>query len=268
MKTQDKTAGTESKAHESIPVHSQPDNADSKHNSKMTHKTWQHGKLPAKPAPAADDKEAKSESKNDVVPAVEISQPAAVTQLADKASNENVSPVQLPYVKQWVVYISEHVEDSALSVIELGNAFIKAKAALTHGKWQELFQPGNLRFSQRSAEKLIQVAQHVALAKPPNSASLPPSLDALTLLARVNADVVQSGIDDGTIQPTMTIAEAKKFALDMLGPESAKIKKPFDRDATIKSLISRVSKALDEVPANQREDFISTLVEDIKKAIH
>lgn len=268
MKPQEKIVVAESKVRESIPAHSLSENSVSNQALNMARETWQPRKPPVKPAPAADEAGMASVRKSAGQPVVEKSQPAVLTQKFDDASDESAPTGEPSDVRSWVICITRQVEKSARGIVELGQLFMKAKAGLKHGKWQELFQPGNLRFSQRSAEKLIQVAQHVALAKPPNSASLPPSLDALTLLARVNADVVQSGIDDGTIQPTMTIAEAKKFALDMLGPESAKIKKPFDRDATIKSLISRVSKALDEVPANQREDFISTLVEDIKKAIH
>ena len=267
MKTVDKTTGLESKARESIEVPSPSENDVSSQALNMAHETRRRGNPPAKPAPAADDKEAKSARKSAIQPMVEKSQPAVLTQKPDAASDENIPTVPPSDVGQWVIRITNQVEKSARGIVELGQLFMKAKAALKHGKWHELFQPGNLRFSQRTADKLIQVAKNTALANPPNSASLPPSLDALVLLAPLDANVIQTSIDENIILPKMTIAEAKKFVRDTLEPESANNQKLFDCDATIKSIIAKVTQALKEVPANQRDKFIDTLVAEFNKVI-
>ncbi len=138
--------------------------------------------------------------------------------------------------------------------------FIDAKFALKHGQWLELFQPHRLRFSIRTAQKLMQVANHTTLAKAKNSALLPPSLDSLTTLARLDPDVVQAGINDGVIIPDMTISDVKKFVLDQ---QPAKAEKPFVYDASLKALVKRVNQALDKVPADQRQKLSIALVKAI-----
>lgn len=166
-------------------------------------------------------------------------------------------PVSVDY---WVTKITEQVGKSAKSLVVLGQLFIDAKLALKHGEWEQLFQPGRLRFSIRTAQKLMQVANNVAIAKAKNSALLPPSLDSLTTLARLDPEVVQAGIDDGVIVPDMSIGEVKKFVLDQ---QPAKAEKPFVYDASLKALLKKVGQAMDKVPADQRQKFSTEFVKAI-----
>ena len=163
-------------------------------------------------------------------------------------------------VDYWVTKITEQVGKSAQGLVVLGQLFIDAKHALKHGQWEELFRPDKLRISIRTAQKMMQVAQNAALSKTKNSALLPPSLDALTTLARLDAGVVQTGINDGMIVPDMTIGDVKKFVLDQ---QPAKAEKPFVYDASLRALVKKVNQALDKVPADQRQKFSIALVKAI-----
>lgn len=187
--------------------------------------------------------------------------------------NQNLNPPDssLPVAKAsqpssvdvWVAKITLQVGKSAQSLVELGQIFIDAKLALKHGQWEQLFQPGRLPFSIRTAQKLMQVAQNAALSKTKNSALLPPSLDALTTLARLDPEVVQAGINEGVIVPDMSIGDVKKFVLDQ---QPAKAEKPFVYDASLRSLVKKVNQALDKVPANQRQKFSAALVTVISRS--
>ena len=180
---------------------------------------------------------------------------AAVENQAPKADRDSTS------IDAWVIKITQQVEKSAQSLVELGQLFIDAKEDLGHGKWQDMFAPNKLRFSQRTAEKLMQVAKNTALANPPNSASLPPSLDALVTLAQMDAQSVQSGIDQGSIGPCMTIAQAKQLVHDKLEQKPTKPKKPFAFNAFLKFIVEKVNL---KVPNEQREKFLAALTEQIK----
>lgn len=167
-------------------------------------------------------------------------------------------------IDEWVGRIHEQIGKSAQSLVALGQMFLDAKAKLSkHGEWEALFAPGKLCFSLRTAQKLMQVAKNTAIAKAPNAALLPPSLDALSVLAQLDADVLQAGIDERVIGPDTTIADAKKFVIDRLEPGTAKTEKPFDYEAVLKALVNRVNRALDKVPANQQAKFLSAFADGI-----
>jgi len=249
-------------------------------------KPRRRGKRSVKSEQATADNEGPSEPAGDTNPALEGSQPTAGLLFpvsdATKANLERMLsmaahavakqptatfPAQPPSLDDWVERIARQVEKSARSLIELGKVFIEAKASLGHGDWQELFQHGKLRFSQRTAQRLMQIADNTTLANTTNSSYLPPSLDALMELARLDAEVIQTGIDGGAIGPAMTIAAAKKFAAGKLEPQAAPDAKPFMCDKVIKSLMKGLNRALEKVPGDQRKKFIDDLVTEINKVL-
>jgi hypothetical protein len=160
----------------------------------------------------------------------------------------------------WIIRINQQVARSAESLITLGQVFLDAKNALNHGDWQNIFRSGKLRFSLRWAQRLMQAAKNTTLAKATNSSFLPPSLDALTTLARMDPQVIQSGIDEGVIFPNMTLADTKKFVLDQTAQEASKTEKAFDYSGTLRSLVRKVQAALEKVPVEQRERFVTELM--------
>ena len=108
----------------------------------------------------------------------------------------------------------------------------------------------------------MQIAKNEALSKVNNAALLPPSLEALTVLARLDADVIQTGIDQGEIRADLTIADAKAFAQRSRG--LVPIEKPFDYSARLRCLVDKVDTAVDQVPADHRGRFASDLVQELK----
>jgi hypothetical protein len=120
-------------------------------------------------------------------------------------------------VAGWVDIISKSIGNAAGWMIQTGDELTKAKKALGHGRWLEMFKPGRLGFSERTAQMLMAIARHPSLRKAQNLSHLPPSTTALCELAHGDSQVVQQGIDEGEIHPEMTAKEAKAFVLKHKG---------------------------------------------------
>lgn len=172
-------------------------------------------------------------------------------------------PTSMTY---WVARINDQIARSASALIELGQMFVEAKSKLLHGEWNGMFESGRLKFSLRTAQKLMQVAANKALAKAKNSALLPPSLDALTTLARLDPNVVQSGIDDGVIRSDMTIADVRRYVLDQPGQEDkpAKNEREINYEVLRNSWVKRLRKALEKVPSELVGKLINDLIVNLR----
>lgn len=185
---------------------------------------------------------------------------SAVDSQEQQESEVQAGNTELAY---WVKTLNEHIGWTAQSLVELGKLFLEAKSKLGHGDWQRLFDGGRLRFSLRWAQKLMQVAKNAALSNATNSALLPSSPDALSILARLEPEIIQQGIDDGNVHAEMTINQAKDFAARQQNEKDADAQPAFNYDRVLESIVGRVKKALEKVPA----DLAEKMIKDLTKAI-
>lgn len=113
---------------------------------------------------------------------------------------------------EWAVAINHCYGASVLAVIETGRQLLEAKKALDHGEWSRLFDSGVLRFSQRTAQRFMQLADHPKIGDPSHAADLLPKLpnDITTLSQLVTMPVedFDSCVDDGSIHPEMRRSDA------------------------------------------------------------
>ena len=112
----------------------------------------------------------------------------------------------------WLSRINEHLAAGVQSMVEAGTDLVAAKAKLGHGGFQSLFEPGKLRIEQRSAEMLMRIARNCTLANPNNYSILPPTLNALHALSKVDAARLQTAIDAETVFPEMKVTDARLLA--------------------------------------------------------
>jgi hypothetical protein len=170
---------------------------------------------------------------------------------------------QLSIMEAWVDRIGNQIGKTAQSIVVTGQMLIEAKTELDHGQWEGMFAPGKLPISIRTAQHFMQVAHNEALTNAKNSSFLPVSREVLTRLSRLDASVVQAGINEGKVGPDMTIKAVNQFARDQRGTQLDKAQTGFDFDATLKSLVKKVQATLDRVPAGQRKRFCTALVSAI-----
>jgi len=111
----------------------------------------------------------------------------------------------------WIDQINNAFGFSICWVIKAGDLLAQSKKQLGHGHWGSLFGPEKLKFGQRTAEMLMEIARHPSLRKSKNFSSLPRPWTALHALSKLPVEVVDDGIAKGSIHSEMTLAEARDF---------------------------------------------------------
>jgi hypothetical protein len=110
------------------------------------------------------------------------------------ASQTNAVPPVWPPKKMTLGYWASRINNRATAgveaLIEAGRELPAAKAELGHGEFQKLFDPGVVRFEQRTAERLMKVAKNEAPAKSTNWSTLSTTLHSLNALAGVEPDAL------------------------------------------------------------------------------
>lgn len=107
----------------------------------------------------------------------------------------------------YVEIIREHVSRSVESVLYIGQTLIEAKETLGTAAWLAMVET-ELGWKRSSAYTLIRLARHPVLSASNNIGRLPASWGTLELLARLDPQDVERGIETGTINPGMTRHEA------------------------------------------------------------
>src|SRR5262245_40902384 len=84
------------------------------------------------------------------------------------------------------------------SNINTGKLLIEAKKSLFHGEWLWMLKHGSLPFGERTAQMLMQIAEHAVISNPKYISYLPPSWSMLYALTRLPDPVLEEMISDGT----------------------------------------------------------------------
>jgi len=95
---------------------------------------------------------------------------------------------------------------------ETGDKLAQAKAVLGYRRWGLLFAEGRLRFGQRRAEMIMQIAAHPSLRNPKYISLLPASWSVLLIISRLEVVVVERAVVQGQIHAKMSLKQAKELA--------------------------------------------------------
>ena len=93
------------------------------------------------------------------------------------------------------------------SIIETGKLLVEAKSKVDHGDWLKLVE--ELPFSDRTAQRLMEIARHPVLSNPTHASVLPPSWYTLYELSQIDNQVLLARIEDHTINPEMQRKDVK-----------------------------------------------------------
>lgn len=110
---------------------------------------------------------------------------------------------KMPLAEQWADRIGTQMGKSVEAIIEVGRLLIKAKAELAHGEWGRMFDDKLLPMSQRTAIRLIQIANHPVLSDRSHGTNLPPSWRTLYELSHLKPAELNAAFKDGLISPEM-----------------------------------------------------------------
>ena len=109
-----------------------------------------------------------------------------------------------------VAYVIESYTKSVRAVIETGQRLIEAKERVPHGSWLPFIEM--LPFSESTARKLMQIADHPELANQYHATDLPASWFTLSVLAQLPPGEITSRIKAGEITPELERSKAEEWA--------------------------------------------------------
>lgn len=131
----------------------------------------------------------------------------------------NSSPiVTLPTSKTaefWATRIGKAHADSVAAIIRTGADLLEAKAALAHGEWGRLTGQTTgkpmLPFGRMTAQRLMMIAEHIALSNSTHVCYLPMSYSTLATLTALPSPIVEQYIADGVIHPELDRKTAEQL---------------------------------------------------------
>lgn len=107
-------------------------------------------------------------------------------------------------------HVVEAYAKSVLAVIETGRRLLEAKERLPHGGWLPFVEL--LPFSERTAQRFMQIAEHPLLGNPTRVTDLPATYGTLAVLAQLPPAEIEARIRAGEITPELERAKAEEWA--------------------------------------------------------
>ena len=123
------------------------------------------------------------------------------------AKSAQASPA--PGRVDWATRINGAYRRGFLALIETGRLLIEAKTSVAHGEWLPLVE--TLEFSRKQAERLMRVARDERFKNATKWSHLPPGARTLEELSRLDDEDFEDAVEDGTINPEMTFADAAQL---------------------------------------------------------
>lgn len=102
----------------------------------------------------------------------------------------------------WAERINACWRDSVEAIFTAGRLIAEAKASLPHGDWRGMIRE-KLTCGERTAQRLMAVAQDQRLSNPTHVSLLPPHWGTLYELTRLDDTTFADRVADGTINPRM-----------------------------------------------------------------
>lgn len=181
------------------------------------------------------------------------------------------APPPDPEADKWATVINNTVRKGLVSFINTGIHLNNAKAALGHDRWLRMFSSLQIAMSERTAQMLMRIASHQALANANHVSELPPTLTALYALSGGSVEAVTAGIQSGDINPDMSAKAAKAFvSAQGGGPPPAKPAPNFDSDKRRNRVQQAVRKEAAKWPDDARwqfADLLEGLAKDIRASL-
>lgn len=111
----------------------------------------------------------------------------------------------------WAFYVPKKIPNAVPGIIELGRVLLEAKTILPPAEFDRLFNDRLVPFGRRTANELLQIAEHPALTNPTHRDVLPNSWTILGVLSSVAAELLDPAIRDGRVHLKMSRHEATRL---------------------------------------------------------
>ena len=122
----------------------------------------------------------------------------------------------------WAAEITKLLELGKSGTLDLAKTIYRAKTSLRYGQWAKLWTDRALPFSKRKAEMLVVIGREFGELDAQTFAHLPGGWSILYHLAQLGRTFLKVLVNDGTIHPALTLAEAKALVIRFNGNGGAK----------------------------------------------
>jgi hypothetical protein len=112
-------------------------------------------------------------------------------------------------IDEWAQIIADDLTRAVEGIIAAGQNLVKARNQVSHGEWLPLLE--RVGIGDRTAQRLMFIANNLRLANPTHVSHLPPCWGTLYELAKLPPDVLEAKVIDGTITPEITRAEVARL---------------------------------------------------------
>ncbi|MCX6924253.1 MAG: hypothetical protein NT154_13730 [Verrucomicrobia bacterium] len=148
---------------------------------------------------------------------------------------------------------------TAEKLFAVGLTYLRAKTELGYRLFGKLFGPGGSRIGQDTAEKLIKIVKNPVLKNSANCRNLPPALNTLYRLSKIEPAALQKAIDAQRVSPMMSMREASALATELDGKTQVETEKNLDyfRKSIGGHLHRKISAIADQ---ELRQDVIAELI--------
>jgi hypothetical protein len=111
-------------------------------------------------------------------------------------------------------HVSEAWQGAVESIVETGRRLMEAKRRVGHGRWLDAV--ALMPFGERTAQRLVLIAQHPDLSNPTHVSHLPASWGTLAVLAQLPPGEIPRRIEAHEITAELERAKAQEIASTFL----------------------------------------------------
>lgn len=112
--------------------------------------------------------------------------------------------------EDWASRIRPHLQAAVENIISAGTELLAAKDALPHGAFGQVVE--SLGLTRRTAQRFMAIARHPVLSNATHESHLPMAWTTLFELSKVDPEILETGLEAGTITPQTSRAEATELA--------------------------------------------------------
>lgn len=116
---------------------------------------------------------------------------------------------------EWAALIKADLGRAVESIVAAGRHLIEAQAAVNYGEWLPLVE--KIGISSSTAERLMSIARNPVLTNSAHAPNLPTSRETLYRLSKLEPDVLEPAIADGSVTPDMNRDDAAALVRQLSG---------------------------------------------------
>jgi hypothetical protein len=111
--------------------------------------------------------------------------------------------------QEWAAIINADLGRAVEGVVAAGKHLVQARCQLGRGRFGDMLRAANLH--ERTAERLMRIAESPVLTDPAHAARLPVSMRTLAELTRFPSPILKGYLEDGTINVATERADVEKL---------------------------------------------------------